>query len=69
MTSLKLKLLGGAFLMAATGMAGTASATEIHGGGATLPAPAPSYRCHLPANGGPGVTPRTITGGSPARPA
>lgn len=48
MTSLKLKLLGGAFLIAAAGMAGSASAAEIHGGGATLPAPAiaQSFGCY-----------------------
>lgn len=40
MKSLKLKLFGGAFLLATTGLAGAASATDIFGGGATLPAPA-----------------------------
>lgn len=40
MKSLKLKLFGGAVLLATTGLAGAAFATDIHGGGATLPAPA-----------------------------
>lgn len=39
MSSLKASLLGSVFLLAASG-AGSAFATDIHGGGATLPAPA-----------------------------
>lgn len=48
MKSLKLKLFGGAFLLATTSLAGAASATDIHGGGATLPAPVitQAYGCY-----------------------
>ncbi|WP_158595845.1 substrate-binding domain-containing protein [Oleomonas cavernae] len=54
MTSLKMKLLGGAFFMAAAGFAGTASATDIFGGGATLPAPAmtQAFKCYSGATTG-----------------
>ncbi|WP_165837580.1 substrate-binding domain-containing protein [Zavarzinia aquatilis] len=54
MKSLKLKLLGGAVLLAAAGLAGTASATDIHGGGATLPAPAiaQAFGCYSGATTG-----------------